>query len=102
MRHVLFLCTRNMGRGPMAEAFFNQIALEREVDADADSAGLQPSENINPLVVQAMAEVGLDLSDRHPRHATADKVRRAWLLVTLGCQPGPNDLPGIVLKDVED
>jgi arsenate reductase len=102
MRHVLFLCTRNMGRGPMAEAFFNRIAEERGVDADAESAGLQPAAELNPLVVEAMRELGFDLSDRHPRAAAADKVRSAWLLVTLGCQPGPSDLPGIVLKDVDD
>jgi len=61
---VLFICTRNSGRSQMAEAFLRKFAGD---SFEVESAGLEPAEAVNPLVVEAMAEVGLDLSHKKPQ-----------------------------------
>lgn len=64
MRYVLFVCNHNAGRSQMAQAFFERHA---PADVRAESAGSAPSRQVWPTVVEAMAEVGLDLSTRKPR-----------------------------------
>jgi arsenate reductase len=61
---VLFVCIHNSGRSQMAEAMLNRLCGDR---FEAHSAGIDPGEDINPLVVQAMAEEGIDLSTRRPK-----------------------------------
>lgn len=63
MDRVLFVCTHNTGRSVMAEAYFRQLAGDRY---EVESAGMQPGE-LNPLVVEAMAEEGLDVSHKKPQ-----------------------------------
>src|SRR5260370_40191521 len=85
MKRVLFVCVHNAGRSQMAEAFFNQLARERGLDAVAESAGTSPGESINPTAAQAMAEVGLSLEGRHPRPLTPGMISRADRTITMGC-----------------
>ncbi len=79
---VLFVCVRNSGRSQMAEAFFNRIA---EGKGRAYSAGTQPAHEVNPVVVQAMREVGIDIRGSKPKLLTRDMLEQANMVVTMGC-----------------
>jgi arsenate reductase len=80
--HVLFVCVHNAGRSQMAAALLDQAAAGR---VRVTSAGSQPASEINPAVVQAMAEVGLDLSREFPALLTGDQVQAADIVITMGC-----------------
>jgi len=82
MRKALFVCVHNSGRSQMAEAFFNHMAKGK---AQAQSAGTQPAEEINPVVAQAMREVGIDISGGKPKALTMDMVEQAGMVITMGC-----------------
>ena len=82
MKTVLFVCVHNSGRSKMAEAFFNQLAKGK---ARAYSAGTQPIDKVNPVVVEAMREVGIDLSGNKPKALTMDMVEKADRMITMGC-----------------
>lgn len=94
MKTVLFVCVHNAARSQMAEAFLNEMAGGRHVGI---SAGSQPAERVNPVAVEAMAELGIDISGTRPKRLTADMIERADLVVTMGC--GENVCP-IVPKEV--
>ena len=76
---VLFVCVENAGRSQMAEAFARRVGLE------ASSAGTIPASRVNPVVVEAMREKGIDLSLKSPRMLTTEMVNKAGLVVTMGC-----------------
>jgi arsenate reductase (thioredoxin) len=80
---VIFACVHNAGRSQMAAAFFN--ALADPTHARAVSAGTQPADRVNPVVVEAMREAGLDISEAVPQKLTEPVARQASLLVTMGC-----------------
>jgi arsenate reductase (thioredoxin) len=82
MRYVLFVCNHNAGRSQMAQAF-----LERHAPPDirAESAGTDPAQAMWPPVVEAMAEVGIDLSGRKPRKLLIEMQLHADWAVTMGC-----------------
>ena len=82
MKYVLFVCIQNAGRSQMAQALFERYAPE---EMRAESAGTEPAERIHPIVVEAMAEVGIDLSGRRPKRLTVEMQLHADLAVTLGC-----------------
>jgi len=79
---VLFVCTHNAGRSQMAAALLDHQAVGR---VRVTSAGSQSADQLNPAVVQAMAEIGLDLSQEYPKPLTADKVHGADVVITMGC-----------------
>ena len=79
---VLFICVHNAGRSQMAEAFFNQLAKGK---AQALSAGTQPADKVNPLVVEAMKEIGIDISGNEPKALTIEMVEKADRMITMGC-----------------
>ncbi|WTW91995.1 arsenate reductase ArsC [Streptomycetaceae bacterium NBC_01309] len=93
---VLFVCARNAGRSQMADAFLSELAGDR---VRVHSAGPQPGERINPLVVQAMAEVGIDLSGRTPTQLTDAAVGESDVVVTTSGADACTTLPG---QDHED
>ena len=66
----------------MAEAFFNQLAKGK---ARAYSAGTQPADKVNPVVVEAIREVGIDISGKKPKALTMDMVEKADRMITMGC-----------------
>jgi len=80
---VVFACAHDSGRAQMAAAFFNLLA--DPVRATAFSAGVEPAERLHPEVVTAMKEVGVDLSAARPNLLTAEMMRGASLVVTMGC-----------------
>ena len=76
---VLFVCVENAGRSQMAEAFAKKHGM------NARSAGTIPSARINPTVVDAMRERGIDISSNQPKILTPELIRDARLVVTMGC-----------------
>ena len=82
MRYVLFVCTHNAGRSQMAQAFFERHG---PADVRAESAGQEPAAQVWPEVVEAMAEVGIDLADRRPTKITVEMQLHADWAVTLAC-----------------
>ena len=88
---VLFVCVHNAGRSQMAAALLDQVACGRVL---VTSAGSQPASEINPAVVQAMAEIGLDLSREFPKPLTGEQVQAADVVVTMGCGDACPVYPG--------
>jgi arsenate reductase len=82
MKRVLFVCVHNASRSQMAEAFFNQIA---EGKAKASSAGTQPADKVNPTAVEAMREIGLDISRQKPKPLTLEMMEGVERVITMGC-----------------
>jgi arsenate reductase len=82
MRTVLFVCVGNAGRSQMAEALFNQAAGGK---ARAISAGTRPAEAIDPRAVQAMQEIGIDISGNKPKTLTMEMLEQADRVITMGC-----------------
>ncbi len=79
---VLFVCAHNAGRSQMAAALLDRYARGR---IRVGSAGSEPADMVNPAVVQAMAEIGIDVSKEIPKLLTDDAVREADAVVTMGC-----------------
>jgi arsenate reductase len=88
---VLFVCVHNAGRSQMAAALLERYAAGR---VRVRSAGSAPAEELNPAVVAAMAEVGIDLSAARPRALQAGDVRTADVVVTMGCGDACPVYPG--------
>ena len=82
MKYVLFVCTHNAGRSQMAQAFFERHAPQ---DVRAESAGQQPADRVHPEVVEAMRELGIDLSDARPQRLTVEMQLHADWAITLAC-----------------
>ena len=82
MKTVLFVCVHNSGRSQMAEAIFNQLAKGK---AKGISAGTQPAGEVNPIVIDVMREVGIDISNNKPKALTMDLVEKADKMITMGC-----------------
>ncbi len=76
---ILFVCVENAGRSQMAQAFAEKLGLK------ASSAGTVPSTRVNPVVIEATRERGIDLAKRSPKMLTADMISHARLVVTMGC-----------------
>jgi arsenate reductase (thioredoxin) len=88
---VLFVCTHNAGRSQMAAALLDHQAAGR---VRVTSAGSQPASQLNPAVVQAMAEIGLDISREYPKPLTTGKVQAADVVITMGCGNACPVFPG--------
>ena len=79
---VLFVCVHNAGRSQMAAAWLSHLAGDR---VEVRSAGSAPADALNPAVVEAMAEVGVDITDQHPKILTTEAVQASDVCVTMGC-----------------
>ncbi|HEY8465190.1 MAG TPA: arsenate reductase ArsC [Solirubrobacterales bacterium] len=79
---VLFVCVHNAGRSQMAAALMRRLAGDRAV---VRSAGSEPVERVNPVAVEAMREVGVDISAEAPKLLETAAVREADVVVTMGC-----------------
>ncbi len=91
---VIFACVHNAGRSQMAAAFFNQLPNARAV-----SAGTQPSDRVHPVVVEAMQEVGIDLTRETPQLLTPALAVEARWLITMGCGEACPVVPGVKRED---
>jgi arsenate reductase (thioredoxin) len=88
---VLFVCVHNAGRSQMAAGLLDQLARGR---VGVRSAGSDPAQDVNPAAVEAMAEVGVDLSKEFPKPLTDDGVRAADVVITMGCGDACPIYPG--------
>ena len=88
---VLFVCIHNAGRSQMAAALLDHHAQGR---VRVRSAGSEPADKVNPAVVQALAEIGLDISKEFPKPLTDDAVRAADAVITMGCGDACPVYPG--------
>jgi arsenate reductase (thioredoxin) len=88
---VLFVCVHNAGRSQMAAALLDHEAQGR---VQVTSAGSQPAAELNPAVVAAMAEIGLDLSREFPKPLTGEQVQAADVVITMGCGDACPCYPG--------
>ena len=91
MAKVLFVCTHNAGRSQMSQALFDREAGGAH---EARSAGTTPGERVHPEVVEAMRELGMDLSDRRPQRLTDELAQWADVIVTMGCGDECPFIPG--------
>ncbi|MET7343797.1 arsenate reductase ArsC [Streptomyces sp. NPDC087866] len=88
---VLFVCVHNAGRSQMAAAWLSHLAGDR---IEVRSAGSAPGTEVNPAAVEAMAEVGIDISDQTPKFLTLDAVRASDVCITMGCGDACPVFPG--------
>ncbi|MFI1919138.1 arsenate reductase ArsC [Nocardia sp. NPDC020380] len=79
---VLFVCVHNAGRSQMAAAFLAHLAGDR---VEVRSAGSAPADHLNPTVVKAMREIGIDISAASPKILTPDAVQSSDIVITMGC-----------------
>jgi protein-tyrosine-phosphatase len=106
MKKILFVCVENAGRSQMAEAFAKKYAPQ---GFTASSAGNKPAEKVNPVVVEAMKEKGIDISTNKPKKLDFQTANNSDIIVTMGCNdqgicPGPFFKPTIdwKLEDPKD
>ncbi len=88
---VLFVCVHNAGRSQMAAAWLTHLAGDR---VEARSAGSAPADTVNPAVVEAMREVGIDISAEIPKVLTVDAVQASDVCITMGCGDACPVFPG--------
>jgi len=95
---VLFVCVHNAGRSQMAAGYLQALAGD---SVEVYSAGSEPAAKINPTAVAAMAEEGIDISANDPKILTTDAVRRADVVITMGCGDTCPIFPGKRYEDWE-
>ena len=93
---VLFVCVHNAGRSQMAAALLDLHAAGR---VRVRSAGSEPADRLNPAVVHAMAEIGIDLTAERPKLLREDDVRGADVVITMGCGDACPVFPDIHYED---
>jgi protein-tyrosine-phosphatase len=95
---ILFVCVENAGRSQMAEGFFKKYAPEGFVPA---SAGTKPISLINPLAIQVMNEIGIDISKQKPKDLSEDMMRNSDKIINMGCMDN-NFCPTLFIPKVID
>jgi arsenate reductase len=93
---VLFVCVHNAGRSQMAAGWLQHLAGDR---VEVLSAGSQPADQTNPVAVEAMREVGIDISTAHPKVLTDEAVRFSDVVITMGCGDACPYYPGKRYED---
>jgi arsenate reductase len=96
MKQVLFVCVHNAGRSQMAAGWLAHLAGDR---IDVRSAGSAPADELNPMAVEAMAEVGIDITAARPKLLSTDDVRRSDAVITMGCGDSCPVFPGKRYED---
>ena len=98
MPEVLFVCVHNAGRSQMAAGLLRKVAGE---SLTVRSAGSEPAEHLNPRVVEAMREIGVDISAEFPKPMTGNMVKAADVVITMGCGDACPIYPGKRYEDWE-
>ena len=93
---VLFVCVHNAGRSQMAAGFLRDIAGDR---IEVRSAGSLPADRINPVAVDAMAELGIDITAEQPKVLTTEAVQASDVVITMGCGDACPFFPGKRYED---
>jgi protein-tyrosine-phosphatase len=97
-KKVLFVCIENAGRSQMAEGFFRKYAPK---GYDVISAGTKPTPKVNPIAVEAMREIGIDLSKQKPKMLTNEIIKDSTLNVNMGCMD-KTECPAVFMKNSVD
>lgn len=95
---VLFVCVHNAGRSQMAAGFLRELAGDR---IEVLSAGSEPKDRINPVAVDAMAELGIDIANSTPKLLTTEAVKESDAVITMGCGDACPIFPGKRYEDWE-
>ena len=98
MKKILFVCVENAGRSQMAEAFFKKYLPS---GFQPISAGTKPAARVNPIVIQAMKEVGIDIENNSPQNISQQMINEAEIAVNMGCMD-KESCPVLFLKNAED
>jgi protein-tyrosine-phosphatase len=93
---VLFVCVHNAGRSQMAAAYLTHLAGDK---IEVRSAGSAPADTVNPAVVQAMAEEGIDIATEVPKVLTVEAVQASDVVITMGCGDACPFFPGKRYED---
>ena len=93
---VLFVCVHNAGRSQMAAGWLRELAGDR---IEVRSAGTEAKDQVNPVAVRAMAEVGVDITAQVPKVLTADAVQASDVVITMGCGDACPIFPGTRYQD---
>jgi protein-tyrosine-phosphatase len=93
---VLFVCVHNAGRSQMAAGFLKHLGGD---DIEVRSAGTAPGERVNPAAVEAMAELGIDISQNFPQKLTDEQVKASDYVITMGCGDTCPYFPGKTYLD---
>ena len=93
---VLFVCVHNAGRSQMAAGFLRDIAGDR---IEVRSAGSMPADQINPTAVEAMSELGIDITAEQPKVLTTEAVQASDVVITMGCGDACPFFPGKRYED---
>ncbi|MBF6439662.1 arsenate reductase ArsC [Nocardia cyriacigeorgica] len=93
---VLFVCVHNAGRSQMAAGFLTHLANGA---IEVRSAGSAPADTLNPAAVEAMREIGIDITSQAPKVLTPDAVQSSDVVITMGCGDACPVFPGISYRD---
>jgi protein-tyrosine-phosphatase len=93
---IMFVCVHNAGRSQMAAGFMRELGGER---VEVLSAGSAPKDSINPVAVDAMAELGIDISNQRPKILTPESVQQSDVVITMGCGDACPYYPGKRYED---
>ncbi len=93
---VLFVCVHNAGRSQMAAGLLRHFAGER---IEIRSAGTEPADEVNPVAIAAMAEIGIDIAAANPTILTTDAARSSDVVITMGCGDACPYFPGVSYRD---
>jgi len=98
MTKILFVCVENAGRSQMAEAFFRKYMPS---GLEPISAGTKPALKVNPIVAQAMEEIGINIEDNSPQSISQQMMDESEHTINMGCMD-KESCPALFLKDVDD
>ena len=98
MKKILFVCVENAGRSQIAEGFFKKYAPDGFV---AVSAGTKPVDNLNPIAVEVMKEVGIDISQQKSKLISNEMIDESESVVNMGCMD-KESCPALFVEDIAD
>ena len=98
MKKILFVCVENAGRSQMAEAFFRKYMPK---GFEAISAGTRPSAQVNPIVLQVMKEIGIDIENQTPKYISQQIIDESEKAINMGCID-KESCPALFVKDILD
>ena len=98
MKKILFVCVENAGRSQMAKAFFKK---HLPLGFQPTSAGTKPAARINPIVIQVMKEVGIDIKNNSPQNISQQRIDESEIAINMGCID-EESCPALFLRDVDD
>jgi len=97
-KNILFVCLENAGRSQMAEAFFRKYANEK---FNVISAGTTPSSQLNPIVIEVMSEIGIDMRQQSPKKLSNEMIENSSKTINMGCM-NKESCPSLFVNDVFD